>query len=85
MKEVVVQLAPGVGPATRASPDRSPFATAERFGLTLQALHPRSDDPNLARWYRVRIENNKAAEFVETLRDIPDVTAAYVKPPAEPP
>jgi hypothetical protein len=85
MKEVVVQLAPGVGPATVTSQHRSPFATAKRFGLILQAIHPRSDDPNLSRWYRAEIENNKATEFLQTLRDIPEVTAAYVKPPAEPP
>ena len=85
MTEVVVQLAPGVDPATTSSPDRGPFATAKRFGLTLEAIHPRCDDPNLSRWYRAEIENNKAAEFVDTLREIPEVTAAYVKPPAEAP
>jgi hypothetical protein len=82
MKEVIVQLAPS---ATGHSPLDAPFETARNFGLTLKAIHPQSDDPTLARWFHVQIDNAKAAEFVQRLRNIPEVTAAYVKPPAEVP
>jgi hypothetical protein len=82
MKEVVVQLAPY---AVKTSDTHRAFDMAKSLGFALQAIHPLSDDPGLARWFRAEVDNHKAAEFVQTLRAIPEVTAAYVKPAAEVP
>jgi len=85
MKRVIVQLAANALPGSEAGKHRAPFERARDFGLTLQAVHPGSDDPTLSRWFSAEVENAKATEFVESLRKIPEVTAAYVKPRAEPP
>jgi hypothetical protein len=79
MTEVVVQL------ACRDSRHLAAFETARSFGLQLQAMHPQSKDPALLRWFHAEVENAKAADFIRTLRRIPEVTAAYVKPSAKPP
>ena len=81
MKEVIVQLAPKAAAASEGSPHQ----TARNFGTTLEATHPNSHDPDLSRWFHAKVDNARAAEFLETLRNIPEVTAAYVKPPAESP
>jgi hypothetical protein len=80
MKEVVVQLASREGSRHLAA-----FETARNFGLKLRAMHPQSEDPTLLRWFHAEVDNAKAAEFVRTLRNIPDVKAAYVKSSAEVP
>lgn len=81
MKQVVVQLAnPPSG-----SQDQGAFATAKDLGAPLQAIHPQSDDAALARWFTAQVDNAKATEFVETLRKLPEVSAAYVKPRAAAP
>lgn len=85
MKEVVVQLANPAAARVKTPPRQNAFEMARRFGFALEAIHPQSEDPTLARWFRAEVENNKAAEFVQTLRAIPDVTAAYVKPAAKAP
>lgn len=81
MQQVVVQLAPR-SVSDRDEQSRTAFAKAEDFGSPLVAVHPQSDDPTLSRWFTAQVDNAKAAEFVETLRSLPDVTAAYVKPRA---
>jgi hypothetical protein len=85
MKEVIVQFAPHVIGTAQGLPHQAAFQTAKSFGLTLRAIHPQSDDPALSRWFYTQVENGKAAELIQTLRSIPEVTAAYVKPPAEAP
>lgn len=81
MTQVVVQL---VAPPP-AGQEEGPFAKAKDFGATLRAIHPQSDDATLARWYTAQVNNAKAAEFVETLRTLPEVSAAYLKPRAAAP
>jgi hypothetical protein len=76
MKEVVVQL---------AWDSQHLAEIAKKFGLNLQAMHPQSKDPALLRWFHAEVENGKADRFVRTLRNIPEVKSAYVKPSAEPP
>jgi hypothetical protein len=76
MKQVVVQLA--MQPSSEEG--GGAFALAKDFGAPLQAIHPQSEDANLARWFTTQVDNAKAAEFVETLRSLPEVSAAYVKP-----
>ena len=81
MTQVIVQLEPT--PATEAEArQHAAFKQAERFGTSLKAIHPSSEDPTLARWFTAQVDNTRAGEFVETLRQIPEVTAAYVKPRA---
>jgi hypothetical protein len=81
MTQVVVQLTPA--PASETDVRRNAaFKRAEEFGTSLQPIHPNSSDPSLASWFTAQVDNMKAGEFVETLRSIPEVTAAYVKPRA---
>lgn len=82
MKQVVVQLAPDAAPAQDGNQHQAAFEKAKDFGSTLKAIHPQSDDPALSRWYTAQVDNAKATELVETLRNIPEVTAAFVKPRA---
>jgi hypothetical protein len=84
MTQVIVQLEPI--PASQAEMgEHAAFKQAERFGTSLRAIHPSSGDPALARWFTAQIDNTKAGEFIDTLRQIPEVTAAYVKPRASMP
>jgi hypothetical protein len=81
MTQVIVQLVPS--PASDADVrQHAAFKQAKEFGASLQAIHPRSEDPTLSSWFSAQVDNTKADEFIETLRRIPDVTAAYVKPRA---
>jgi hypothetical protein len=81
MTQVIVQLASAPASETGIR-EHAAFKRAKEFGTSLTAIHPRSADPALASWYTAQVDNTKAGEFVETLRRIPDVTAAYVKPRA---
>lgn len=81
MTQVVVQLVPAAASEADAQQNAA-FRRAEEFGTSLQAIHPNSTDPSLASWFTAQVDNKKAGEFVETLRRIPEVTAAYVKPRA---
>jgi hypothetical protein len=81
MKQVVVQFA---APPSGGQ-DQTAFAKAKDLGAPLQAIHPDSEDATLARWFTAQVDNAKAREFVETLRNLPEVSAAYVKPPAAAP
>jgi hypothetical protein len=83
LKEVVVQLAPQHAEASdTAAGELAPFKVAQSFGTKLSAMHPGSKDSALARWFTARVNDADAAPFVEKLRTSPEVTAAYVKPPA---
>jgi hypothetical protein len=81
MTQVIVQLVPSPTSETEAQ-EHAAFKQAKEFGASLQAIHPTSDDPGLASWFSAQVDNTRAAEFVETLRRMPEVTAAYVKPRA---
>jgi len=83
MKQVIVQLA--TSPTQAGQQQHSAFIKAQDFGSTLEAIHPQSDDATLSRWFTAQVDNSQAAEFVETLRRLPEVSAAYVKPRAAPP
>lgn len=83
--EVVVQLAHHAAAASEGPSNRAAFDIAQKFGVTLEAIHPESDDPILSRWFHAELDNGKAADLLRHLRNVPEVTAAYVKPPAEVP
>ena len=56
------------------------------LGLRLEPLHVRADDPSLASWFRVSVDDeSKAQEVAATLRTSGAVESAYVEPPSAPP
>ncbi|MEN8650748.1 hypothetical protein ABCR94_08965 [Streptomyces sp. 21So2-11] len=88
--EVVVQLrtvpqraTAGGGPA--AGDVRTVRALLKgRFGAGVEPLHPGVGDPALRGWHRVAVPADVDAEAVAAaLRALPEVEAAYVKPPAD--
>jgi hypothetical protein len=54
-------------------------------GVTLEPMHPGSDDPALASWFRAEVEDDRVDDVLRTLRSSAAIEAAYVKPAAEPP
>lgn len=88
MPEVVVQIAPDEPlqtDATSQGGSQGPFAAAMSLGHTLKPIHEGSNDPALSRWFHVTVDNDKVGELVNALQNNPGVTAAFVKPQAEPP
>lgn len=87
---IIVQVRPELtaglhGPAA-APGTRALVRAAESFGAPLRPLHPATSDPELAAWFTLEVPDEAAAErAVEELRAVGGVTAAYVKPAAEPP
>jgi hypothetical protein len=81
MTQVIVQLAPAPASETGIR-EHAACTRAKEFGTSLTAIHPHSTDPLLAGWYSAQVDTTRAGEFFATLRRIPDVTAAYVKPRA---
>ena len=79
--QVIVQLVPSPGSGVEVQ-QHAAFRQARRFGASLQAIHPQSADPKLATWFTAQVDNTKATELIESLRKLPEVTAAYVKPRA---
>ena len=80
MAEVVVQL------AKPESSTGSPFEAASSLGLKLERTHPGTRDQNLSRWYHVNVSTpTKVDSLLNELRKDPEVSAAFVKPAAEPP
>lgn len=58
----------------------------KRLKVTLEPLHPGSDDPNLQRYFIVSADNVTTAQRVATqLQKLDGIQAAYVKPPDAPP
>jgi len=87
---VTVQVRPELaadllGPA--AAPEaRALVRAAASLGAPLRPLHPATGDPDLAAWFTLKLPDRAAADrAVGVLRAVGGVTAAYVKPPAEPP
>lgn len=81
MPQVIVQLE--TAPKSEAEVRRhAAFEQARLFGTSLKAIHPSSEDPRLASWFIAQVDSTRTTEFIEKLRRIPEVTAAYVKPRA---
>ena len=54
------------------------------MGLTLRAVHPRTDDPTLRSYSTVEVPDERTARQVtERLAGLEQIEAAYVQPPAE--
>jgi hypothetical protein len=88
---VIVQLSPDAADAVRGGdPTPSDLQEAQKtlrsLGLELEPLHVRAEDPSLASWFRVSVEDEPTAEEVAaTLRKSAGVESAYVEPPSAPP
>lgn len=91
MLDVMVQLAPEAAQAVQGGRELPPeLREAEErlraLELTLEPLHPGSQDRSLASWFRVQVEDESTAELVvRTLSDSPVVESAYVEPLSAPP
>jgi hypothetical protein len=88
---VIVQLSPEAADAVHGG-DQTPSNLREAqeklrsLGLRLEPLHVRAEDPSLAAWFRVSVEDEPTAEEIAaTLRKSPAVESAYVEPPSAPP
>lgn len=57
-------------------------AAAEELGVSLQALHPGTDDPALGRFLAAEVPDQATGERVaDVLRHRKGVEGAYLKPP----
>jgi hypothetical protein len=89
--DVIVQLSPEAADAVHAG-DPTPSGLQEAqeklrtLGLRLEPLHVRAEDPSLASWFRVSVEDEPTAEEVAaTLQTSAAVESAYVEPLSAPP
>ena len=57
--------------------------SAASLGIELEAMHPGSNDAEMRSWFIARGSGDEA-DVVETVRTVPGVEAAYVKPGASP-
>jgi hypothetical protein len=84
---ITVQLSGDAAQSLRARAPATPesqalWATANGLGISLEPLHPDSDDPTLRTYFTVDVPDGAAAQHViDHLRQNPAVSAAYVKPP----
>lgn len=89
--DVIVQLSPEAAEAVHGGePTPGGLQEAEEklrsLGLRLEPLHARAEDPSLASWFRVEVENESTAEGVAALlRTSAAVDSAYVEPLSAPP
>jgi hypothetical protein len=89
--DVIVQLSPEATDRVRSGePTPSGLQAAQEklrsLGLRLEPLHARAEDPSLASWFRVSVENEPTAvDVAAALRTSPAVESAYVEPPSAPP
>lgn len=58
---------------------------ARNVGVTLSALHPGTDDLELASYYTTRVDAAAADKVAAQLRACPGVEGAYPKPAGGPP
>lgn len=83
---VTVQASPAVAEALRGDAPATPESLAvdqlaRIVGGDLRALHE-TDDPALRTYFTLDIADDAgSARFIEQLRRVPGITAAYVKPP----
>lgn len=88
---MIVQLSPEAanavrGGGTTASGLQEAQEKLRSLGLRLEPLHARAEDPSLASWFRVSVEDEPTAEEVAALlRTSAAVESAYVEPPSAPP
>jgi hypothetical protein len=54
-------------------------------GVTLEPMHPGSEDPALASWFTAEVEDDRVDDVLRALRSSAAIEAAYVKPAEEPP
>jgi pyruvate/2-oxoglutarate dehydrogenase complex dihydrolipoamide acyltransferase (E2) component len=72
---ITVQLAPELIEAPAVA------RLADELGISLQAMHPGTNDPALASYYVVDVPDAGTARHIVTrLQHNPAVRAAYVKP-----
>jgi|KBSMisStandDraft_5_1062788.scaffolds.fasta_scaffold1174154_2 hypothetical protein len=58
----------------------------DRFGVTLEPVHPDPTHPMLAPFFAIRAPDRKTADaLIDELRTVAGVTAAYLQPEAQPP
>lgn len=88
--DVVIQLS-GDRTSTNSAGPVEHHLTAVRgaigeLGLELKPVHPGTQDPTLSTYFYVRVPDPQtAARVIDVVRQMPSVSAAYVKPPDEPP
>jgi hypothetical protein len=88
--DVMVQLSPEAADAVRRGEPASGLEEVQEelrsLGLRLEPLHARAEDPSLASWFRVSVEDEPTAEEVAAaIRTSEEVESAYVEPPSAPP
>ena len=84
--EVVIQISPPAKAGESDQPVTSLRREVQKLGLKLEPVHPRTTDPVLATYYRVQAPDAPTAKrVVESVRRLPSISAAYVKPADEVP
>ncbi|MGE3154068.1 MAG: hypothetical protein AB7G48_18700 [Nitrospiraceae bacterium] len=89
--QVIIQVSTDVAlklhqRAPPASETESLLRVIVALGLTLQPMHPHTNDPNLQRYFIVEVLDHATAQQVmDRLRQVQAVEAAYVKPQDESP
>ncbi len=87
--DIVIQVAPDRTQASAEQSERRLKAvrrTIAELGLRLEPMHPGSRDPILSNYYYVRAPDPQTAtRVIEIVRELPSVSAAYVKPGDKPP
>jgi hypothetical protein len=57
----------------------------KELGINFAPLHPSSEDPSLARYFRIEVPTEEEAQrVIMRLKAVQGVEAAYIKPPDEP-
>ncbi len=91
--EVTLRLAPAAARLLRegtylgTSPSIDSIVRAAReLGVSLRPLHESTNDPTLAVYFVAGAPDRQtAARLIEQLEQMPEVEAAYIKPPDEAP
>jgi hypothetical protein len=79
--EVVIQVAGAAG----GVPSERIHDAVAALGLALEPIHPRSNDPTSASYFRVPVADRATGDrVVAAVTGLPSVAAAYFKPSAEP-
>lgn len=87
--EIIAQTTPETASALRSGRHTPETDSMEelltRFGARVEPLFRRADEDDSATFFSVRISNPEdARRVVARLRDLPCVTAAYIKPAVSP-
>jgi len=86
--QITVQTKPGTAQVLRGreKPSTEVLDLRERldeFGVTLEPVHPPTDDPLLDTYFTVDAPEEKLSQILKILTDNPIVDAAYLKPADE--